>query len=259
MVSVIIPTYNRAELVIRAIKSVSQQTYKDTEIIVVDDGSTDNTVDLISSLNPPIRYITQANTGVAAARNFGLSQAMGEYVAFLDSDDYWLPNKLEKQLSLINNHICVYTNFFFDTNTGLDPKTKFEYEKPQTSFKKPLFVDYVPISISTVLVKTDTLREIGGFNQNMKLNEDILLWHELSQMGEFGFVSEPEAVINIQQNPTIQHLSTSQTSRALHKTEFEKYWQIFQSKYGTNYSRTEMSDFYEKFTKKVEQLTTSAI
>lgn len=98
-VSVVIPTYNRAHLVGRAIQSVLNQTYQDFEIIVVDDGSTDNTEEVVKSFNDPrIRYIRHdQNRGGSAARNTGIKMARGEYIAFQDSDDEWLPEKLESR------------------------------------------------------------------------------------------------------------------------------------------------------------------
>ena len=101
-VSVIITTYNRAHLVGKAIKSVLNQTFQDFELIVVDDGSTDNTEEVINSFNDTrIRYIRhKINKGGNAARNTGLRNSKGEYIAFLDSDDEWLPEKLERQLEV---------------------------------------------------------------------------------------------------------------------------------------------------------------
>ena len=106
-VSVIIPTYNRAHLVDRAIQSVLNQTYKDFELIIVDDGSTDNTEDIIKEFQKKderIKYIRhEENRGGSAARNTGIKAAKGEYIAFLDSDDEWLPIKLGRQISEFTN------------------------------------------------------------------------------------------------------------------------------------------------------------
>jgi glycosyltransferase involved in cell wall biosynthesis len=103
-VSVIIPTYNRAEMLIRAIRSVLKQTYEDYEIIVVDDGSTDDTAKVMKAYeNDKFKYIRYSlNKGGAFARNLGLDSSRGKYIAFLDSDDEWLPTKLEKQTKFID-------------------------------------------------------------------------------------------------------------------------------------------------------------
>ena len=118
-VSVIIPTYNRAKLLPRAIKSVLNQTFKDFEVIIVDDGSTDNTEEVINEFqkhNKRIKYIRhEKNKGAAAARNTGIKIAQGEYIAFQDSDDEWLPNKLEKQMEIFESAPAeigvVYTDY----------------------------------------------------------------------------------------------------------------------------------------------------
>ena len=99
--SVIIPTYNRCEFVKNAIQSVLDQTYKDYEIIVIDDGSTDSTKDSLSSIIEQITYIYQDNRGVSSARNTGIKKSIGSYIAFLDSDDLWEPKKLELQYQFI--------------------------------------------------------------------------------------------------------------------------------------------------------------
>lgn len=103
LVSVIIPTYNRSSDCKTAVESVLSQTYGDVEVLVVDDGSIDDTGEVISGLDERVRYIRQANAGVSAARNTGLDAASGEYIAFLDSDDAWLPWKLEAQLSVLRS------------------------------------------------------------------------------------------------------------------------------------------------------------
>lgn len=99
IVSVIIPTYNRAEDLMRCLKSVLAQTYKDYEIIIVDDGSSDNTRELVANIEGPIQYIYQQNQGPAGARNTGIKCAKGEYIAFIDDDTIWHPEKLEIQMA----------------------------------------------------------------------------------------------------------------------------------------------------------------
>lgn len=102
MISVVIPTYNRAELTKRAAQSVLSQTYKDIELIIVDDGSSDNTAEVVASLNDSrVRYVYQENSGACVARNNGIEHASGEYIAFHDSDDIWHADKLEKQIAVL--------------------------------------------------------------------------------------------------------------------------------------------------------------
>jgi|SRR6267378_4283950 len=101
LVSVIIPTYNRAQLCKEAVESALSQTYHDIEVIVVDDGSTDSTREVVSHLDSRVRYLSQKNSGVSAARNLGMQSARGEFIAFLDSDDTWLPWKLQLQVNVL--------------------------------------------------------------------------------------------------------------------------------------------------------------
>ena len=102
MVSVIIPTFNRAYLLGRAVESVLSQTYNNYEIIVVDDGSDDGTGEIIESFNKRVRFFRIPHSGVSKARNTGIEKAKGDWISFLDSDDYWLPQKLEKQMTYLN-------------------------------------------------------------------------------------------------------------------------------------------------------------
>src|SRR5689334_23008717 len=103
-VSVIVPTFNSARFLCEAIGSVHAQTYKDYEIIIVDDGSTDDTQNVVKELDKPCKYFYQNNAGPSVARNYGISESSGEFVAFLDADDAWLPGKLEMQIRLFDRH-----------------------------------------------------------------------------------------------------------------------------------------------------------
>src|SRR3990172_13226391 len=105
-ISVIIPTYNRAAYLAEALNSVISQTYKDFELIVVDDGSTDNTEEAVRRFTVDIKYIYQKNQGVSAARNRGISESGGEFLSFLDSDDLWEKRKLEKQIDFFEKNKC---------------------------------------------------------------------------------------------------------------------------------------------------------
>lgn len=118
-VSVIIPTFNRAQLLLQAIESVLQQTYRDFEIIVIDDGSTDDTAHCVGRFGSAVRYTRQENRGVNAARNRGLSMSSGRYLALLDDDDLWLPWKLGEQVRVLDGHpdaAFVFSDFFILRN-----------------------------------------------------------------------------------------------------------------------------------------------
>lgn len=192
-VSVIIPTFNRAGCIARAIDSVLAQTYRDREIIVVDDGSTDNTMQVLESYADRIRCIRQDNAGVSAARNAGLRAAQGEWVAFLDSDDLWLPSKLAVQMDLVER---TGTEVCFTSVVQVD-ETR---ERPvqgggsDTVFQEPLdllLVLRVVLYVQSMVVKTRFLRKLGGFNELLRVAEDTDLIYRMAFKSAFAYVGSP--------------------------------------------------------------------
>jgi len=177
IVSVIIPTYNRAHVLARAIQSVLNQTYQDFEIIVVDDGSTDNTEEVIKSFNDPrIRYIRhEENKGAAAARNTGIKAAKGEFIAFQDSDDEWLPKKLEKQMEAFDNASpkvgVVYTGFW-----------SIEGNVKRYSLNKEIVHKEGDIHC---------FKKAGMFDERLHRLIDWELWIRVSKYFDFKFIDEP--------------------------------------------------------------------
>jgi glycosyltransferase involved in cell wall biosynthesis len=194
LVTVIIPTYNRAHLLSRAIRSVLCQTFQEWELIIVDDGSVDNTEEIVKGFSDPrVRYIRhQANRGESAARNTGIQMARGKYIAFLDSDDEWLPEKLEKQLKIFENSDdevgVVYTGaVFIDDETG-----KQRIKKPRA--KGWIFIEelaFNPVgSPSRVMVKRECFDKCGGFDEKMLL-PDWDMWIRLAEQYKFDYVEDP--------------------------------------------------------------------
>ena len=187
-ISVIIPTYNHGRFVGKAINSVLNQTYKDFEIIVVDDGSTDNTRGLINAYGNQIKYIYQANQGLASARNTGIQASRAKYVAFLDADDWFAKENLEIKVSYMQNHpeaTWVYSDWQY-----LDDKGNY-LEKGSTIFKYAqkrltghIFEELVYnrnfISPCTVAVKKTTLEDVGYFDPAVICQEDLDLWLRIS-------------------------------------------------------------------------------
>ena len=198
-VSVIIPTYNRAHLVGRAIRSVLAQTYQDFEIIVVDDASTDNTEEVVNSFNDPhIRYIRhEKNHGGAAARNTGINVARGEYIAFQDSDDEWLPEKLEKQMKVFESAPAkvgvVYTGFWRidDDKKTYIPSTKIN-RKEGNVHNELLEGNFV--TTQAAIVKRECLRKAGMFDERLPRLQDWELFIRISKSYEFKCVDEPLVV-----------------------------------------------------------------
>jgi glycosyltransferase involved in cell wall biosynthesis len=173
LVSVIIPTYNRADFIIEAINSVLNQTYKHFEIIVVDDGSNDNTVQVLAPYQDRITLITQKNGGISVARNTGIAASKGELVAFLDDDDRWLPHKLAVQAPLFADpkvKLVHTAGHFFDESNGWE-NTQF--------FGDVDFHDLLGMKIiyvQTVITRRSVLDEVGLFDETLPAAEDVDMW-----------------------------------------------------------------------------------
>lgn len=196
MISVVIPTHNRADLLERAVKSVLNQTYKEFEIIVVSDGSSDNTDEVVERLkdnDERIKYISyHPGKGGNVARNTGIKEANYDYIAFLDDDDEWLPEKLEKQISILESNPkigLVYTGInaiYIDQNISYvsSPSEKGDLAK------KILFKNYIGTT-STVLLRKSILKKSGVFDIELKAMQDYDLWIRVLQHSEAGVLPEP--------------------------------------------------------------------
>lgn len=158
-VSVVIPSYNVGRYLQYALQSVLAQDYHDYEVVVIDDGSTDNTREVVATSEIPIRYYYQKNTGISGARNAGIAQARGEYIAFLDADDVWTPTKLSEQVSHLDGHPEIGMVFSLAQNT-LDP-TKDESDYP-------IIPAHVPPNCT---FRRDILDTVGMFDETIKLGE----------------------------------------------------------------------------------------
>jgi len=177
-VSVIIPTYNRAYLIGKAIKSVLNQTYQDYEIIVVDDGSTDNTEEIVKSFNNfIIRYISHGdNRAASVARNTGIKTCQGEYIAFLDSDDEWLPEKLDQQIKVFQDASsevgAVYSEVIYMDENGKNMNIKLHNSKKAKGYiyEDLLVRNYV--STSALLIKKECFDRAGLFDVSLNFHED---------------------------------------------------------------------------------------
>jgi len=204
LISVIIPTFNRAGHVTRAVESVLVQTYPNREIIVVDDGSTDNTREAMKGYENRIKYIYQDNAGVSAARNVGIQAASGQWIAFLDSDDIWLPNKLARQIRCVNRKaakVC-FTNYILSSgkesiqNMQTVYKRKAVEEKEYTDALELMLVEPVGLYVPTMLVVRDLLEQVGCFHENLVVAEDTHLIYELALRVPFAFIFQPLVLID---------------------------------------------------------------
>jgi glycosyltransferase involved in cell wall biosynthesis len=200
LVSVVIPTYNRKDEVVRSIISVFNQTYRPIEIIVVDDCSTDGTADFLQTQKfpGPVRVLRQPeNAGPAVARNSGVAAAAGKYVAFLDSDDWWLPRKLERQMEIVGP-LGSSQNFLIYTQAYLIRKHE-TIIRPQRAMTGEGVAEYVfcnsgHINTSSILVPTELVRRCR-YDPQLRLHEDWDMYLRLEQSGvEFYFLNEPLTV-----------------------------------------------------------------
>jgi glycosyltransferase involved in cell wall biosynthesis len=206
-VSVIIPTYNRASAFLRALDSVLSQSFVDFEVIIVDDGSTDNTREVLGpylTKDSRIKYLYRENSGKPAiARNFGIRKASGEYIAFLDSDDLWVDAKLEKMLRFVEQNgfdwACSATyrvsDDKFDEYTILEMPVKYLKKDGESLdlIKYGLFsFTSMPIFPGAVIIKKDVFEAVGGFDEKFLIGEDSDLWMKLEEAGfKGGYLDEP--------------------------------------------------------------------
>ena len=191
-ISVIIPTYNRKNTLPRAVESVLNQTYKPVKIIVVDDGSTDGTKEWFSEMYPLVHYIYQVNSGVSSARNTGINSARGDWIALLDSDDEWLPDKLELQVKLLQNNaelrFC-HTNEIWIRNGVRINQRKKHQKYGGNIFKKCL--DICRISPSSSLFHTSVIKDVGLFDESLDVCEDYDLWLRITAKYPVLFLDQP--------------------------------------------------------------------
>jgi glycosyltransferase involved in cell wall biosynthesis len=196
-VSVIIPTYNRANFIDKAIKSVLNQNYQDFEIIVVDDGSTDNTEETVKSFNNfKIRYICHTNNqGVSAARNNGIRASRGKYIALLDSDDEWLPEKLDKQIKVFKSEFpevgVVYSNVLYIDESGKNMNKLGNPKKIEGHIYEDLLGgNYVGTS-STLLIKKECFNRVGSFDDLLDAENDWDMWIRIAKYYRFVLIKVP--------------------------------------------------------------------
>jgi glycosyltransferase involved in cell wall biosynthesis len=209
-VSIIIPTFNRSTLVLNAIDSVLNQTFRDFELIVIDDGSTDDTCEKLQPYAEAIRYHRQENRGVSAAQNKGVELARGRWISILGSDDAWLPTKLERQMEAVAQLGCTFGACFTDCTlegdsryresafriAGLNCRTKFaSLEEPFGWILGPNDV----IKMQSLIVLRSIFLELQGFDEQMVVSEDTDLIFRMAFLTKFCFVNEP--LVRIDRTP----------------------------------------------------------
>ncbi len=190
-VAVIIPTYNRKAMVQEAIGSVLRQSYRNFELIVVDDGSTDGTGEVLRHF-PQIRYFLQERRGVSAARNFGVRKAQGRLIAFLDSDDLWLPQKLEVQVAFMQENpkvqICQTEEIWLRNGVRVNPRKR--HRKPSGDIFAPS-LELCLVSPSAVVIRKEFFEEMGGFDESLPACEDYDLWLRIAAEESVPLIEKP--------------------------------------------------------------------
>jgi glycosyltransferase involved in cell wall biosynthesis len=226
LVSIVIATYKRAGLVLRAIQSVLQQTYQNYEIIVVDDCSPDNTRDAVLMCpDPRVRYLRhETNKGLPAGRNTGIDAARGVYIAFLDDDDEWRPEKLEREYAAIQNHDAVLCGALVN-----NIRVKLHNRPVVTLDDLRTGNEFDP---SSLLAKTSILRELR-FDENLRQGEDWDAFIRIAQKYSIGYVPEPLILYNDGAHERMTNqaksLSLAELEKRLpilhkHRTFFGPYW-----------------------------------
>jgi glycosyltransferase involved in cell wall biosynthesis len=181
LVSVIIPTFNRSRFVSEAVKSVLGQSYPDKEIIVVDDGSTDDTAERLAEFGDRIRHVRTENGGVPRARNIGISASRGDLIAFLDSDDLWLPNKLGRQVEYFaanpDIHVAQTEEIWIRGGRRVNPKN---IHKKRSGWIFERCIPRCIVSPSAVMLRRRVFEDVGLFDEAMPVCEDYDLWLRVS-------------------------------------------------------------------------------
>ena len=191
-ISVVIPTFNRRQTIGRSIDSVLNQTLFPSEIIVVDDGSTDGTSDYIQSNFPSIRLLQQPNKGVSSARNMGIRSSNSDWVALLDSDDEWFPKKLEKQVMTLSQNLDV--KFCHTEEIWIRNGVRVNQMKKHQKYGGHIFnkcLDMCRISPSSVLFHRSILDDVGYFDKDQKVCEDYDLWLRITAKYPVLYIDEP--------------------------------------------------------------------
>jgi len=227
-VSVILPTYNRAHLIGRAIESVLNQTYQDFELIVVDDGSTDNTQEVMKAFRDKrVRNIRHSrNTGAAAARNRGITASRGKYIAFQDSDDEWLSEKLRKQINVLNGSPStvgyVYSDMWrVDRNGGEQYWPSPTIVQGKIINEQSLDYQVRRLGIQTTLIKRECFKIVGIFDENFPRLIDLEFFMRLSKQFDSYHIKEPLVQFHPQTDGISSNIRAGSSGRIL---LLEKYY-----------------------------------
>ncbi len=252
LVSTVIPAFNVAWCIDRAINSVLSQNYHPLEVIVVDDGSTDDTQEILANYKEAIRVVRNTNGGLSSARNTGILEARGDYVAFLDADDWWLSGKLSAQVTLMQNQPKI--GFCSVATNVEDPDGNFlnrwDCPKWQGSFLAHLFHNNAAVagSGSGVMARRELFQEAGLFDEHLKSLEDIDMWMRLAAISEYAchpdtlavILKHPESMsrnLEVMRDAAIRVMKKNRTLLPLHLQD--SYWRTGLSSVFADYAKWE--------------------
>jgi glycosyltransferase involved in cell wall biosynthesis len=190
-VSVIMPAYNSASYIAEAIESVLVQRFPGVEVIVVDDGSVDETLAIAARYGMPVRCFQQRNQGAARARNFAVSQSQAEWLAFLDADDIWVPEKLTRQMAAMGNHVWSHTDNTLFGPDYHDTRLSSQLARKYDGWILEKLLVSNTIGTSSVIMKREVFNELGGFDCRLKALEDWELWLKVAARYPIAYVDQP--------------------------------------------------------------------
>ncbi|AMK75093.1 MULTISPECIES: glycosyltransferase family 2 protein [Methylomonas] len=218
-VTVIMPTYNRKKFIGEAIQSVLDQSFQDFELIVVDDGSTDQTSEVVQAfVSEKIKYIYQSNCGRSNARNRALSLARGYYIAFLDSDDLYLPEKLALQIDYMDTHPdigMIYTSAYCINESGERIKDKYDAVVSGWIYEHIAFFVPVTITLPTVMVRKQVFDKAGVFDEKMDRFEDTDMWRRISKHFQINGLDQQTCLLRTHQDNGLLAQDPSAIGRSL--------------------------------------------
>ncbi|MFC1888281.1 glycosyltransferase [Thermodesulfobacteriota bacterium] len=242
MISIILPVYNGQRLLRETLESVLDQTYTSFEVVAIDDGSTDNSLEVLRAYENDIVVHSQKNCGVAATRNSGVQLARGDLIAFLDQDDIWYPFKLEKQIELFQSSTdvsFVYSDFdLIDSQSRITQKCALSIMK--ADWMRPFIGGHLHPYPSTVLMKKSLFMDVGGFDPEFIENtdEDIDLWVRVYDKVPFHFI--PEALVQYRRDH--QHQMKKRRSFEVESANFLHLYQKLESRFRNDSSKKEAMD-----------------
>jgi glycosyltransferase involved in cell wall biosynthesis len=221
LVSVIMPAFNSAKTIAASVDSVLAQTHPNVELVVVDDGSTDETPAILKAYGGRIRVVRQANAGTAAACNAGVAAAAGEWVAFLDSDDLWLPSKLSRQIELCGQWQISHTDSLCFGDQMPEEVLRSSFEPPAAGAALEKILVRNSITKSSVLMRKRLFEECGGFPARHGAVEDWPLWIQACARSELGYLAEPLVRYRVHpQSKSMAYVRTLAAHREIIKEAF---------------------------------------